>query len=244
MSDQTDDGVTESPGHVGHDEVAMLKHLALTGGFDRDVATTTAELAAQFDQDISAQTVSTWLRRLDDAGLINRQTGADGQSIRIPGAGRQTLARRYHEYRYIFENHTALTLNGSVTSGMGEGAHYITLPGYIEQFETRLGYTPYAGTFNVHLTEESAMERAGLAPLSAIPIDGWEDGDRTYGPATCYPTELVVDGERYAQAHALVPERTHHDEKQLELIAPDRLRDVFDVEDGDDLTMRIRGTEE
>jgi riboflavin kinase len=244
MSEQTDDGVAESVNHVGHAEVATLKHLALTGGLDQDVVTTTTELAAQFGNDISAEAVSKRLRRLGDAGLIDRRTEADRQSIRILQDGRQTLAQQYHEYRYIFENPTELTLKGFVTSGMGEGAHYITLPGYNNQFEDRLGYTPYAGTFNVHLTENSVMERPGLAPLASVPIDGWEGEDRTYGPATCYPTDLEVDDERYVGAHALVPERTHHDEEQLELIAPDCLRDVLDVEDGDSLTMRIRGAGE
>jgi len=44
--------------------------------------------------------------------------------------------------------------------------------------------------------------------------------DRTYGAASCYGVTLVTGDERYEEVHAIVPDRTHHDDDQLELIAP------------------------
>ncbi|MFW5797368.1 MAG: DUF120 domain-containing protein, partial [Spirochaetota bacterium] len=61
----------------------------------------------------------------------------------------------------------------------------------------------------------------------------------TYGAATCYGVTLVADGEPYDEVHAIVPDRTHHDEDQLELIAPDRLRDALDLSDGDTVEVRV-----
>ncbi|OYR89260.1 hypothetical protein DJ71_04440, partial [Halorubrum sp. E3] len=53
---------------------------------------------------------------------------------------------------------------------------------------------------------------------------------------------LVADGERYEAVHAIVPDRTHHDDDQLELIAPDRLRDALDLADGDAVEVRVEPT--
>jgi riboflavin kinase len=245
MSKESDRGAISSLSDgVGHDDVAMLRHLATAGALDREVSTSAQELASELQQDISEERVSRQLVRLAEAGFLTRQVDNDEELIRVSSPGRRTLEREYHEYRQIFDNRHEVTLEGFVTSGMGEGAHYITLEGYARQFAERLGYTPFAGTLNVDLIEESVRQRTGIASLSPIPIDGWEGEDRTYGAATCYPVELVSAGESYDEAHALIPDRTHHDEDQLELIAPDRLRDVLHLADGDSITVRITGVAE
>ena len=121
----------------------------------------------------------------------------------------------------------------------GEGRHYITLPGYAEQFVSRLGYEPFPGTLNVELDEESVRRRGEIAGVDAVPIDAWEDDDRTYGAAACYAVTIVADGRRYDDAHAIVPDRTHHDDDQLELIAPDELREELALADGDEVEVRV-----
>ena len=49
----------------------------------------------------------------------------------------------------------------------------------------------------------------------------------------------TVDGERYEETHVIAPERTHHDADQLEVIAPEKLRDVLEIEDGDELNIHV-----
>jgi riboflavin kinase len=123
---------------------------------------------------------------------------------------------------------------------MGEGRHYITLPGYMAQFEDRLGYEPFPGTLNVDLTDASVRRRRALDAMDPVPIDGWEDEDRTYGPAVCYPATVeTADGDVYEDAHTIAPERTHHDEDQLELIAPEKLRDALELADDDTVTVTV-----
>ena len=129
-------------------------------------------------------------------------------------AGEAALRSEYADYRRIFEAEASLTLEGRVTSGMGEGRHYISLSGYMVQFRERLAYEPFAGTLNVELTEESVRARAGMTSLDGIQIDGWEDDERTFGPATCYAATLSADDESFDTAHIIVPDRTHHDEEK------------------------------
>jgi len=222
---------------VGPDELAALKHVALQGGLAGETKVSCAGLADRLDA--SNQTASRRLQRLESAGVIEREVVGDGQWVRVTDAGEAALRGEYADYRRVFERDPELTLAGTVTSGMGEGRHYITLPGYAEQFAERLGYEPFPGTLNVELDGESVRSRAALSAIDAVPIDGWADEERTFGPATCYPAELAGDDGTYAPVHVIVPERTHHDESQLELIAPDKLRAELDLEDGTTVAVRL-----
>lgn len=223
---------------VGPDELAALKHVALDGGLAGETKVSCAGLADRLDA--SNQTASRRLQRLDSAGLIEREVVGDGQWIQITDAGETALRAEYADYRHIFERDPELTLSGTVTGGMGEGRHYISLSGYMDQFRERLGYEPYPGTLNVELDEESIRARAALSALDAVPIDGWEDDERTFGAATCYPAELAApNGDTFTPVHIIVPKRTHHDESQVELIAPDRLREALDLEDGERVEVRL-----
>ena len=222
---------------VGQDELATLRLLALWGALDGEVKISCSNLAA--DLDASTQTASRRLQHLDDADLLDRETVSDGQWVAVTSAGESALRAEYAAYRRIFERGTAVELDGNVTGGMGEGRHYISLSGYMEQFRTRLGYEPFPGTLNVSLTAESVRARTALGALTPIKINGWEDDERTYGPAFCYPATVETEGREYERAHVITPERTHHDEDQLEVIAPVKLRAELNLEDGDALTVRL-----
>ena len=226
-----------APSTVGNDELAVLRLLALDGGLDGEIKISCAALASRLDA--SNQTASRRLQHLEDAGLLERETVADGQWIVVTADGERALRAEYEAYRKLFEAPSEVRLAGLVTGGMGEGRHYITLSGYMEQFESRLGYAPYPGTLNVSLDDESVRRRSAVEAFEPIPIDGWEDDERTYGPAVCYPARIEAGGESYDGAHTIAPERTHHDEDQLEVIAPERLRDALDLDDDDQVTVFI-----
>ena len=228
---------------VGYDELAALKFVALEGGRSGPVKISCSGLAGHLDA--SSQTASRRLQRLDSAGYLDRDVVADGQWVSLTESGEVALHREYAHYRRIFEgtDPSAVALEGTVTSGMGEGRHYISLSGYMKQFRERLGYEPFPGTLNVDLDEESVRARSAVSSLSGVPIDGWEDDDRTFGPATCYAATVEYDGAAAEETHIIVPERTHHDETQLEIIAPDRLRDELGVDDDDVVSVRVEAVE-
>ncbi len=223
---------------VGHDELAVLKLLALDGGITGETKTSCSVLSERLD--VSTQTASRRLQRLEDAGYLTRETVTDGQWLSVTTDGEQALRTEYEDYRRIFERATTVELTGTVTAGMGEGRHYISLPGYMRQFRERLGYEPFAGTLNVALSDTSVRRRSALDAIDAVSIDGWEDDDRTYGPAVCYPaTVTAASGSQYEGAHIIAPERTHHDDDKLELIAPDKLRDELGIEDDERITITV-----
>ncbi|MCY4731631.1 CTP-dependent riboflavin kinase [Natronomonas gomsonensis] len=230
--------MSQTTERVGHDELATLKLVALDGALEGRATVTCAALADRLDA--SNQTASRRLQRLEDAEFIERNMTGDGQRIAVTEVGERALQREYADYRRLFEGDADVDLSGVVTSGMGEGRHYISLSGYMEQFRDRLGYEPFAGTLNVELDDESVRARARMDALDPVGIDGWEDDDRTYGPAFCWPATIeTVDGTRYEDVHVIAPERTHHGTDQLELIAPDRLRDELGLNDDDHVTIHV-----
>jgi riboflavin kinase len=219
------------------DEVMTLKQLALVGALDGETKLSCSGLADRLD--VSTQTASRRLQRLEEGDYVARDIVTDGQWIEILEGGEQRLHAEYATYRRIFERDVAIELTGTVTSGMGEGRHYITLPGYMEQFQTKLGYEPFPGTLNVDLTPESVRSRARLDALEPITIEGWESEDRTYGPAYCYPASIRTDERTYETAHVIAPERTHHGDDHLELIAPDELREDLSLTDDTEVTISV-----
>ena len=226
---------------VGHDELATLKIVALDGALEGRTPVTCAALADRLDA--SNQTASRRLQRLEDADYVEREMTGEGQLVAVTETGQGALKREYADYRRLFEGSADVAFSGSVTSGMGEGRHYISLPGYMRQFRERLGYEPYEGTLNVDLDDESVRARARMDALDPIDVDGWADEDRTYGPAYCWPACVeradADDTTRYDRAHVIAPERTHHGDDQLEVIAPDRLREELALQDGDTITIHV-----
>jgi riboflavin kinase len=227
----------ESTRAAGRPELAALKLLALDGALAHETKVSCADLADRLGA--STQTASRRLQALDDAGLVERDIVADGQIVAVTDAGERALESEYEDYRRIFEDDAPVVLDGTVTGGMGEGRHYISLPGYMEQFRERLGYEPFPGTLNVDLSEAAERGRSAMSAAEAVPIDGWEGEDRMYGPATCYPATVGAGGDSFEPTHVIAPERTHHDEGQVELIAPEKLRDELDLDDGDRVTVRV-----
>ncbi|MHB9286974.1 DUF120 domain-containing protein [Halobacteriales archaeon Cl-PHB] len=222
---------------LDHATVATLRELALLGAFDGETKLSCADLADRLD--VSTQTASRRLQTLDDAGHVDREIVGDGQWVRLTDAGERRLEAEYAAYRRLFEDDVGVALTGTVTSGMGEGRHYIQLPGYARQFVTKLDYEPFPGTLNVDLVNESVRARSRLTSVDPIVIDGWEDDERTYGPAYCYTATVAAGDAIFEPAHVITPERTHHGEDQLEVIAPEKLRDVLELTDGEEVTVRV-----
>ena len=223
---------------LGADEVATLKELALLGALETEEKFSCAGLADRLD--VSTQTASRRLQRLEEADRVEREIVSDGQWVRVTDAGAQRLQAEYADYRRVFDGETGVSLTGTVTTGMGEGRHYITLGGYMRQFRDKLGYEPFAGTLNVDLADESIRRRARLDSVEPVTIEGWESEERTYGPAYCYPATIETDAGT-EEGHVIAPERTHHGDDHLEVIAPVKLREALDLTDGDEVTVRVDG---
>src|SRR5437764_499102 len=82
--------------------------------------------------------------------------GVRKQRILITDDGRDVMRSEHLLYRRLFEDQDHVVLTGAVKAGLGEGRYYLSRPGYVSQFESKLGWAPYPGTLNLELTGAEA----------------------------------------------------------------------------------------
>ncbi len=150
--------------------------------------------------------------------------------------GSEELNRMHLRLKAIFElKPREVVLEGTLFSGIGEGAWYVGQSGYHRQFAEKLGFDPYPGTLNLRLRHAYDDERRLLETLPHIEIDGFRDGERTFGPVICYKAK-INDAEDGALISAV---RTHYAGDVIEIIAPSNLRARLGLKDGDTVKVRI-----
>ena len=202
-----------------------LKQLALIGALGSTVAISSAEFARRLGT--SPQTASRRLQILEQENMIARRMIPNGQEITITEQGTLALQNEYLEYQQIFGDDEEIRLTGAVCTGLGEGRYYVMLDGYLRQFEQKLGFTPFPGTFNIELDPWSITARKRLDALECVDMEGFDDGTRTFGSVKCFRVKLGgVDGA------IVIPNRKNYPDNIIEIVAPVNLREHLDVSDG------------
>lgn len=209
--------------------IFTLLKLAEMGAHRRTTKVSTEYLAEKLG--ISQQTASRNLIELERKGWIKRNITHDGCLIKIESAGTVELQKLYSNLRVIMEKTSppSVTLEGTVFTGVGEGAYYIAKEHYRKQFQQKLGFDPYPGTLNLKLTSDYDIKtRTELETYPAIEVEGFRNEDRTFGLVKCYP--VMIDNK--VKGALLSAMRTHYDVSVLEIIAPVCLRKHLCLKDG------------
>jgi riboflavin kinase len=123
-----------------------------------------------------------------------------------------------------------IELSGKVFSSRGEGKKFLELPWVKRQIKHKLGFTPYPGTLNVMLSEESVKRKKLLEKAHSIkvcPADGYCSG--TFIKALIGTLECAI----------VVPEVPAYPKGVLEIIAPVNLRETLQLEDGCEVTVTV-----
>jgi riboflavin kinase len=213
-----------------------LYKLAELGATSRTIKVSTEYLSEKIGA--SQQTASRHLISLEKIGWINRTITPEGCLMKITSQGVAELKKLYSELRLVFESAypPSITLEGSLFSGFGEGAYYVTKEGYRKQFIKRLGFNPYPGTLNIKLTPEYDIK--SLSELEAYPtveLEGFKDESRTFGPVKCYPA-IINNKVKGAVIYAL---RSHYGSSVLEIVSPTFLRSHLKLKDGNKVKVEI-----
>lgn len=221
--------------------IVELKALALLGAAQGPVKISSSTLAGSWR--MSPQTAARRLQAMERQGLVKRTMVPGGQKVLLTPQGLEMLRREFTDYRRLFgTSATAVTLAGSVVTGLGEGQYYVAQEGYMRQFRARLGFEPFPGTLNLRLDPDSEIQRHRLDGVPGIPIEGFRTAERSFGPARCFRASISTDrGKKRAATDAAVifPERTHYPPHMLELIAPVELRRSLKLVDGDVVTVEV-----
>lgn len=179
----------------------------------------------------SQQSASRHLQLLETNELIERDIFREGSKIRITGEGKAELDIVLKELKWFLEGKEAQTIEieGEVISGLFEGAYYISKQGYHRQIIDKLGFEPFPGTLNVRISENDYSKRQQLERGQYIRLEGFKDGERSFGAAHCFPCLINDDLE----GALIVAERSSHDYGVMEIISPHYLRRKMELADGD-----------
>jgi riboflavin kinase, archaea type len=126
---------------------------------------------------------------------------------------------------------TALTFEGTVITGEGNGKKYLALPWVKQQVEEKAGFTSFLGTLNLKLTAASIEGRKLLNKTKAA----------TICPAEGYCLGLLFKASIAGlNCAVIIPQIKNYPENVLEVVAPVNLRNKLKVKDGDAVTISVQ----
>ena len=204
----------------------MLLTLAEQAGLFGSGEFTTTQLARQLN--VSQQTISNILRRLEKEKLITRQATYSGTIISISEQGRELL-KSYQE-RLLRISKGLNQIKGRVFTGIGEGIFYTEQKGYKIQFMRKLNIRPYPGTLNIRV--EPVEKKKFLQNKKPIVIDGFVTKKRTFGKINSYLVKI-----KEMKAAIIMPERSHYHDDTIEIISNVDLRKRVNLKDGDEMVI-------
>jgi riboflavin kinase len=213
------------------DRNELLIKLSQMGALERYVLLTTRELGEIIG--VSQQSASLYLQRLEEEGLVQRVRRKRGTALRITKEGLDQLTGLYGQLRSLFETSRDISVRGAISTGLGEGAYYLSQEGYTKQIGEKFGMEPFRGTLNVVLTQRDAPVIDLLRRGPGIQLEGFSSGGRSFGSCLCYPCK--VNG---IDAVVMVPNRTVHT-SIIEIVASARLRETLSLNDGDEVDIAI-----
>ena len=206
-----------------------LYTLLRLGAAQRPVAVSTTRLGREMG--VSQQSASRHLLLLEEEGLVERRGSPKGTTVKLTEAGVAQLERVLEGLKWHLEEAGEETMEivGEVTSGLFEGAYYVSKEGYSHQMEEKLGFKPFPGTLNLKIEEEDYAKRRRVESGPYVHLEGFRDGTRAFGAARCYPCLL----EDRLQGALIVAERSIHDYSVMEIVSPHYLRRELGLADGD-----------
>lgn len=126
-----------------------------------------------------------------------------------------------------------VTLEGTVSSGFGEGKFFTQLDWVVEQFQKKLGFVPFPGTLNLDIGEGDLRSLVMFVKDGGITI---EPTDQAYCSALCFAA--VVNGT--VQGAVVIPEVTKHPAGRLEILAPVSIKETLKIKDGDIISLTLK----
>jgi len=219
--------------------ILTLAYLLSKGAKYNFVTLTTSSLGKEIKK--SQQAASKHLLELEQGDFIERIISGRKISVKITSRGYSEMIKLSNVLQKSLRSSPShVLLKGTLVSGMGEGAYYMSLKGYTKQFKSKIGYVPFPGTFNVKLGKKEYTETIRqFEVMDGTHIDGYSDGKRTYGWVKCFKAKLNSSFD----CELIRLERTHHDTSTIELISKTNLRKSAKLSDGNKVTITIQVNE-
>jgi len=218
--------------------IFTLTHLLSKGAKHNFVTVTTDSLGKSIHK--SQQAASKHLLELETNQFIERIISGRNISVKITPKGFSEMVKlSVALQKSLNSSPSHVELKGTLVSGMGEGAYYMSLKGYTQQFKSKINYTPFPGTLNVRLDKKVYQEAIQqFDSFDGITIEGFSDGKRTYGWVKCFHAKI----NKSIDCELIILERTHHDDSVIELISKVCIRKSGKLKDGSLVTIKVQTT--
>ncbi|PJC51312.1 MAG: riboflavin kinase [Nitrosopumilales archaeon CG_4_9_14_0_2_um_filter_34_16] len=215
--------------------ILTLSYLLSKGAKYNYVSVTTSSLGKNIKK--SQQAASKHLLELEQNKFIDRIISGRNISVKITSKGFSEMVKLSSVLQKSLDSSPShVELQGTVVSGMGEGAYYMGLKGYTKQFQSKIGYVPFPGTLNVRLDDKIHQESIKqFETLNGVKVKSFSDGKRTYGWVKCFNAKL----NNTINCELIILERTHHDDSIIELISKSCLRKSAKLKDGTQISIKI-----
>ncbi|HJM01131.1 MAG TPA: DUF120 domain-containing protein [Nitrosopumilus sp.] len=212
-----------------------LSYLLSKGAKHNYITITTSSLGKNIHK--SQQAASKHLVELEQNKFLTRINTGRNLSVKISNKGYSEMVKLSSILQKSLDSSPSYVyLQGTLVSGMGEGAYYMGLKGYTKQFKSKIGYVPFPGTLNVRLDKKIHQESIKqFETLDGIKLNSFSDGKRTYGWVKCFSAKL----NNSIDCELIMLERTHHDDSVIELISKTCLRKNSKLKDGSKVTIKI-----
>ena len=212
-----------------------LTYLLSEGAKHNYVSVTTSSLGKNIQK--SQQAASKHLLELEQNSFIERIINGRNISVKITSKGFSEMVKISSILQKSLDSSPSyVELEGTLVSGMGEGAYYMGLKGYTKQFQSKIGYVPFPGTLNVRLDQKIHQESIKqFETLNGVKIKSFSGGKRTYGWVKCFSAKL----NNSINCELIILERTHHDDSIIELISKSCLRKSGKLKDGSKVLIHI-----
>ena len=213
-----------------------MKFIALQGGTRHPIHISSINLSKNLG--VSQQSASRYLIELVERGYLERRLAQGGQVVTVLNKGIAILRTEFSEYSLIFGTQKEIEMKGILETGLGEGGYYISKKEYMSQFQKKLKWKPYEGTFNLRLNDDEVPKIEAMKAAEGILIEGFEQEGRTFGKAWVFKCSLKNDNEIVNECAIISPKRTHY-RRVVEVISPIFLRDKLKAIDGDMFTIKV-----
>ncbi|EPA05060.1 DUF120 domain-containing protein [Candidatus Nitrosarchaeum limnium] len=215
--------------------ILTLTYLLSKGAKHNFITITTDSLGKNIKK--SQQAASKHLLELENNQFIERIITGRNISVKITPKGFSEMVKLSATLQKSLDSTpSTVELKGTLVSGMGEGAYYMSLKGYTKQFKSKIGYIPFPGTLNVRLDKKIHQEAIKqFENLNGITIESFSDGKRTYGWVKCFHAKI----NQSINCELIILERTHHDNSIIELISDVCIKKSGKLKNGSQVTITI-----
>jgi riboflavin kinase len=124
-----------------------------------------------------------------------------------------------------------IILEGIVTTGLKEGAFFMSMEYYKKEIKKKLGFDAYPGTLNIKINKEQIES---IKKINQIRIDAYKKDDKTFGGISCYKAKINnINGS------IVIPDINKHKKDIIEFIAPFHLKSKLKIKHKDKVKVEL-----